>query len=156
MPNNLFNFWDQMKVNFVPDIGDAELSEMLAQMKPVMEVGGRFREIKMVHPRDDSFIWDPKPGRLVQLYLGSLNSVDIITFHRSSIFFKPSMAEVMASIRRFVPDWSPVRFFQVVPDSAVRIDGGHILARCRLFGGEQRDVIDEMWERDVAALAAAE
>jgi hypothetical protein len=155
------SFWSICKTKLVPDISDSLIELMAAQIKPVAEVGrGRFREIDIagVDRRNVAFTWEPKWGRFVRLYNGSLNSRDVVTFHSYGFhgFFKPSLAEVYACINQFVPDWSSVRYFRMKSDDMDRhnIVEPYHWCRCQLFGEEEWDVNDQNWERDVAELAA--
>lgn len=158
-------FWSNCKPRLVPEIPDEKLESMLAQIKPVerFEVcGGGYRyrliDIAGVDRRRTAYTWKPKLGRLVRIYDGSLNSVDIITFHTWGYygFFKPSLAETMACIAHYLPDWSGVRFVWLDKnqvDSASVVGDFHI-CRCRLFGDEQTNVIDDALDRDSAFIAA--
>lgn len=108
--------WSTTKPVYVPDLFDHELAEM-RMIEPLLSVPQtccyrRIKDIQSVDPRGQSYLWDAEPiGE--QMAFGPLGRVTIMSFHRfgAPSFFKPSLAEVYASIRRFVPDWSRVRFF---------------------------------------------
>lgn len=147
------SLWSRCKLMLVPPITDSKVEEMLAVMKPLVQVENhRFREIDItgVHRRGVSYIWDPKPGRPVKQYRGSLNDVTIMTFHKygAPSLFKPSLVEVCASIRRFVPDWKLVRHFWLNSEG---LDCRNVIGDCHwcpcvLFGEEMADVQDAEWE----------
>lgn len=149
-------FWDKCEVNMVPEISDGDIEAMLKVMKPVANVKpighGRFREIDVgdVDRRGTSYIFSPKLGRPVQIYLGGLNDRTILTFHTLAYYgmFKPTLAESLACIRRHVPAWFLVRYFWL--DSAnmdhKNIVGNFYWCRCVLFGEEEANVQDERWK----------
>lgn len=107
--------------------------------------------------KGSSFTWEKKLGRLLRLYRGGLDTVDIMTFHTWSYygFFKPTLHEVYSAIAQFVPDWSGIRFFEMLDSGSM--DAKHIMGdyhwcRCRLYGKERTDVIDTEWEKDRMAV----
>jgi hypothetical protein len=160
------SFWRQCKPKMIPDISDEDLETMMKIIKPVCLVcedglpesegvsgeGSYYREIitQGVDRRDIAFNWGPSLGRPVQIYRGGLNDIQILTFHTWAYygFFKPTLAEVYACIRQFVPDWSKARFFWL---DTYKMDGRNIIgdyhwSPCVLFGEEQNDVIDLEWD----------
>lgn len=156
-------FWDRCAVDLVPDISEELVERMLAQMKPVKRVtppgrdfAFRYRLIETdgVDRRGVAYTWEPRLGRMVRLYMGDLNSKQIISFHRwgAPVFFKPSLAEVCASINRFVPDWSLIRFFELETEGLGKqnVIGDCHFTRCTLYGEERTNVIDEAWNNDAA------
>lgn len=143
-------FYDECELNLVPEITDNDVRDMLSIMKPVVKRENRFHlvDIEGVHPREVAYTWSPRIGRRVKLFEHTLNSKEIITFHNYGYcgFFKPSLAEVCASIARFVPDYSMIRFFWLKQHE---VDLSHIIESCHwcccvLFGDEQLDVVE--WE----------
>ena len=81
----------------IPAISD-ELIEKLSQtMKPVVEVDDHLFYIEPVDPRRTAFTWSPT----VTNHADDLEFVAVIpTLHKcgSGVFFKPSIAEVLAQI----------------------------------------------------------
>ena len=80
------------------EISDERLEELLQRIKPVVRHhDGELWYIKNVHPRRHSFTWDPK----VTTKAGNLEQLArITTYHTfaAPVFFKPSVAEVLAQI----------------------------------------------------------
>lgn len=101
-------------VRRVPEITDDQIAEM-RHIEPVLRIEHMYRRIKnadAIDPRDESCIWNAEPTDAEPFTVGLLDSTTIITQHRSSVFFKPSLAEVYAWIRVFVPEhWNRIRFF---------------------------------------------
>lgn len=154
--------WYKCKPKLIPDISDADVEAMIAQIRPVVMVEeGRFREIVTdgVDRRMVAFTWQPKLGRAVQIYRGGLNDVSILTFHTRSFygFFKPALAEVYACIRMFVPDWTAVRYFWLNSKEmdSRNIIGDYHWCPCILFGGEETEVIDPEWKAFAASCTTA-
>lgn len=129
--------WIFELVNRVPSISDAEISEM-RHIEPVLAEDGMFRRIvgvEKLHPRDVSFLWNAKPhGDLFTFE--QLNITTIITQHHSSVFFKPSLAEVYAWIRFYLREqWNQVKFFCL--ESPERIASStDFYCKCQIMGGD--------------------
>ena len=87
------------KVQRVPEITDEQIADML-KIVPTLQYGNMYRTIKgykKLDPRNVSFIWDAMPtGREYTFHV--LEMTHIVTQHRSSVFFKPSLAEVYSWI----------------------------------------------------------
>ena len=149
-----YEFYDKCKLALVPEIDDAALEAMLRTMRPVCRVNGyRFREqiIDGIDRRQAAYTWnEPRLGRPVQLYLAGLNCKVVPTFHTYGYygFFKPSLAEVCACIRRSVTNWQLIRFFWLDTSKARIVDQFHE-CECHIFGEEEIDVIDTEWEQFV-------
>lgn len=130
-------FWES--ADLVGDISDELLEEMASQIKPLILREDGYWAIKP--PRDNrmvSFLWDAEPTEKVGAF-SPLKSFEIMTFHRfgAPVFFKPSIAEVMSAINRFVPDWSAVRWFSLQSDAMgpEHVIGHCHWCRCKLFTG---------------------
>ncbi len=102
----------------VPEISDEQIAAMRHIQPLLCEAGtrkfARIKGIESIDPRKVSFLWSAEPENEV-LYFTSLNSITIMTFHKygAPVYFKPSLAEVYASIMRCVPDWSGIHFFNL-------------------------------------------
>jgi hypothetical protein len=124
-------------VNRVPHITDKQIAKM-RHIEPVIKSeGGMYRRIKGVeklHPRNVSFLWDAVPTG-DEFTFDSLNTSTIITQHHSSVFFKPSLAEVYAWIRVYMPkEWDRVKYFHL--SEANRVGGStDIFCHCTIMGG---------------------
>lgn len=104
----------------LPQISDDDLQEMMAHIRFLWSKSERSSalcslEIATVDPRKSSFIWDTD-GRVGEplVHRQTTGVIDIPTFHTfgAPVLFKPSIAEVMASIRFFFGDnWREVGFF---------------------------------------------
>jgi len=145
----MFEFYDNCKPSLVPEISDEQVEEMLASMKPLYKVNHvRFRAIDIdnVDRRRTAYQWDPLLSYPVKVYLDSLNSRVIPTFHTYGYygFFKPSLAEVCACIRSYVPNWQVIRFFWLDP-TTTKILGEFHTCECHLFGDEELSVQDDSW-----------
>lgn len=130
--------WLYDKIQRVPAITDEQIAEM-RHIEPVLRDGERqwFRRIKdarKLHPRDVSFLRDAEPTG-DDFTFDSLNISQIITQHHSAVFFKPSLAEVYAWIRVYMPEtWREVRFFCLRP--AERLGGtSDLFCICDVMGG---------------------
>lgn len=139
--------WLYNKVRRVPEITDGQIADM-RHILPVLRVPDscmyrRIKDADKVHPRDVAFTWANEPigGEFTA---HSLNTTTIITQHRSSVLFKPSLAEVYAWIRFYLrDDWQAVKFF-CMGDDAERIGGSSDVAcKCVLLGGEFLEKGDE-------------
>lgn len=137
--------WEEIGLNMVPEISDADLIEMRSMIEPLMIIDeNRFHRIcgiDAIDPRDVAFTWSAKPDG-PQLDCSPLDHLEIVTFHRfgAPSLFKPSLAEAYASIRRFCPDWKKgVKFFALQLFGDQPILGRVHVARCHLFGSSLRD-----------------
>lgn len=105
--------WLYDKVERVPTITDDEIDAMI-HITPVLEHNGMYREIKdidRIDPRNHSFLWDAEPTGQEFTY-EILNQTTILTQHHSSVFFKPSLAEVYAWIKIYMPNnWDKLSHF---------------------------------------------
>lgn len=133
--------WMYDKVERVPPISDKQIKEM-RHIEPVLKLpeSCMYRRIAnqdKLHARDVSFIWNAEPAG-GEFCFDVLNSTTIITQHHSSVFFKPSLAEVYAWIRIYMPDsWRMVRFFCLKLDSVKRIAcSSDFMAECEVMGGK--------------------
>lgn len=145
-PNEL---WSVCKPKMIPDISDEDIEEMLKQIRPVQWKDDCFHEILTdgVNRRETAYIWEPKLGRKLNIYRDGLNKVEILTIHTWTYykFFKPTLAEVFACIRMFVPDYSQVRFVWL---NAAEMDWRNIIGDyhwcpCVLFGEEHDEPLPE-------------
>lgn len=126
------------KIQRVPLISDGDISEM-RHIEPVLAVANtamyqRIKDSAKLHPRNVSFLWDAEPvGDLFTF--DTLDKAVILTQHESSVFFKPSLAEVYAWIRVYMPEaWENVRYFCMgnmkrIPHSS------DCVCECTLMGG---------------------
>jgi hypothetical protein len=124
-------------VNRVPDISDAEIAEM-RHIEPLLGADGMFRRIEgadSLHPRDVSFLWNASPVG-DPFTFDTLDRTEIITQHKSSMFFKPSLAEVYGWIRFYMKsDWNAVRFFSL--GDYYRVSGEtDVICKCIIMGGD--------------------
>lgn len=127
----------------IQDISDEEIAEM-RHIQPLIKEDGLFWRIKGIDdidPRGVSFLSGAKPTG-AGLVSGMLNSVQIMTFHKygAPSFFKPSLAEVYAAIRRFIPQWHDAKFFYLQDDDmgVNNIMGDYHFVVCRVFGDDFR------------------
>lgn len=85
------------------NISDEKLEGLLQRIHPVHHFAdGKLWYIKPCHPRNVAFTWDPRKLREAA---GLEELARIKTYHEysSHVFFKPSLAEVLAQIpRRFI------------------------------------------------------
>ena len=127
-------------VNRVPSITGEQIAEM-RHILPVMqaETPGMYQLIAgsdKLDPCETSFLRGAKPQGPEFTY-HVLNQVEVITQHHSSIFFKPSLAEVYAWIRFYMGDnWRQVKHFYLHDPHRVG-STTDIACQCLLFGGEQ-------------------
>jgi len=129
--------WLYEQVHRVPEITDEEIAAM-RKIQPVLRVRDSmmFRRIagaELLHPRDVSCLWNADPiGD--EFTCDCLDSTTVITQHHSSVFFKPSLAEVYAWIRFYLRDsWGMVRYFCL--ENPERIGGSSDFScRCILIG----------------------
>lgn len=134
--------WSIAHPVLVPEISDEQIEEMRA-IEPLLREPEtcwyrRILGISKIHPRRSSFLWDAKPTG-ERLTFGPLNNVAIITFHTygAPALFKPSLAEVYASIRRYLPEtWTAVRYFCLQSENlgSEHIIGDCHWCKCILFG----------------------
>lgn len=150
---------ERLKVDLVPKITDKQIEEMLGTLTPIKvpDSGSglaRIIKTKGVDRRGVAFTWDPKLGREVNVAWVNDYIAICPTFHTFSFhgFFKPSLAETLACIRKFVPDWEQTRFFslQMLTDDRAGIIGDYHIGRCFLYGPEHGNVLDTM-AKEVAA-----
>jgi len=131
--------WLYDKVNRVPPITDEQIAEM-RHIEPVLKLPDscmyrRIAGCQSLHPRDVSFLWNANPTG-DEFTFEPLNITEIITQHHSSVFFKPSLAEVYAWMRVYMPDyWGLFRFFCM---GEVRRIGASsdFMCQCDVMGGE--------------------
>jgi len=156
-----------LSVNLVQKIGNADLEKMLKILKPVAADGVkedgvtkkmRLVNIKGVHRRETAYLWSPKFGREVHIAYGNGAIAMCPTFHNGSVFFKPSLAEVYASIRAFVPEWHKAKYVWLNTDLTSRgpmiwnnIETVH-MARAHLFDTDflrvDPTIVDEVADLD--------
>lgn len=132
------NDWLYDKVRRVPPITDEQIMAM-RRIEPVLKcpesvMYRRIHEAQSLDPRGVSFLWDAKPTG-PEFTFDQLNQTEIITQHTSSVFFKPSLAEVYAWLRVFMPDtWGRVKYFCMGEPS--RIGGStDCECKCTVMGG---------------------
>ena len=131
--------WLYELVNRVPSITNGQIAKM-RHIEPVVKIPNSvfYRRIEgadKLHPRDVSCIWHRTPiGE--PFTFNTLDVTEIITQHHSSIFFKPSLAEVYAWILFYMPtEWTRVRYFCL--GEANRIGSStDIMCRCEIMGGK--------------------
>jgi hypothetical protein len=130
--------WLYDKVQRVPPISDAQIAEM-RHIEPVLKIPEsvmyrRIKDADLLDPRNVSFLWNAEPigGEFT---FDTLNVTEIITQHHSSVFFKPSLAEVYAWIRAYMPEtWSRVLYFCL--GEPTRIGGSSdFMCQCQVMGG---------------------
>lgn len=133
--------WNTLKPILVPEITDEEIAEM-RQIKPLLREPDscwyrRIRGIDDIDPRKTAYTWGAEPEGEAMAF-GPLNKVEIITFHYygAPSLFKPSLAEVYASIKRFCPDWKQIWYFSLKSDDLTSANciGDCHWCRCDLFG----------------------
>jgi hypothetical protein len=123
-------------ISRVPVITDEQIAEM-RHIEPVLKDGmcRRIKGIEKVHPRDVSFLWDAEPTG-DEFTFDSLNMSTIITQHRSAVFFKPSLAEVYAWIRVYLPEeWRRVRHFHMGECQRLGASSD-VFCQCLIMGGD--------------------
>ena len=125
--------------NFVPEITDYQIEEMLAIMKPAIFVDKSWLteiDVSGVHPRNSSYIWETKP--IGEEFLADpLDSLTIPTFHSygAPSFFKPSLAETLGCIRLYCKEWRLVKYFAIHSDLDYRnVFGRYHQTKCLLMG----------------------
>ncbi len=121
----------------IPPITKDQIAEM-RHIQPLLRVGETegFRRIKnqeRLHAENVSFLWDADPDGN-EICFGPLDTTTIITLHKSSVFFKPSLAEVYAWIRLyFRENWAKVGFFCL--ENPRRINGSSdCVCDCQVMG----------------------
>lgn len=97
----------------IPEISDSELLALAKKIKPMVDVadlGLHYLNVKdaenSIHLlRNTSFIWNKRPGGKVRRPLKRRES--ITTYHKfgAPIFFKPSIAEVLAQLGHEQREW---------------------------------------------------
>lgn len=103
-------------VQRVPSITDKQIAEM-RHIEPVVKSSGvmwrRILGADKIDPRNVSCVWYQEPTG-DEFSFDTLNTSTIITQHHSAVFFKPSLAEVYAWIRVYMPDtWGLVKYFHL-------------------------------------------
>ena len=154
------------KVSLVPDITIEQIDEMLKVMSPVVfrdgikdpfVVNNGVREynlqfatkgeglyiidVKKVDRRNTAYTWSPKFIRRARLAWGNGMDATIPSFHSygAPSLFKPSLAETLANIRRFVPKgWQRIKYFWLDSRdlSAANCIGSFHWCRLHLFTSE--------------------
>jgi hypothetical protein len=143
--------WDSAKTSLVPTISDCQLESMSRQIRPLIKIDGWYWTIKGErHLRNQSYLWDAEPE--AKMFPPSiLDQIEIMTFHTwgAPVFFKPSIAEVMGCIGRFVPDYSLVRYFYLESHDMGpgNVIGNCHWCRCKLFGGSVIPFVEGRNER---------
>ncbi len=126
------------KMRRVPVITDEQIAAM-RHIVPVLSDGhGMYRRIAgidAINARNQSFLWDAKPAG-EQFRFDTLNVATILTQHYSSVFFKPSLAEVYAWILVYMPDtWHLFTHFCL--GEARRISrSSDVVCECSVMGGK--------------------
>lgn len=130
--------WMYNKVQRVPPITDEQIAEM-RHIEPLLRVENsvmyrKIRNSDRLDPRNVSFLWDAKPTG-GEFTFDTLNTTRIITQHHSSVWFKPSLAEVYAWIRVYMPEtWREVKAFCM--GEAQRIGSScDFMCHCEIMGG---------------------
>ena len=128
---------------WIPEISDQKLEELAGRIRPVYEFkDGVLRYIQPVDLRKTAYTWDPKPAELAE-NLKVLSEFRTFHSYGSPMFFKPSIAEVLAQIpEEFL---NKIRAFQIV-DAPVHVDdlnlerealnAGYHVAMTRLYTQE--------------------
>ncbi|HEY4506152.1 MAG TPA: hypothetical protein VJJ24_01765 [Candidatus Paceibacterota bacterium] len=131
---------------WIPPITDEHLRELAGRIKPVIQFKHRgFRRkgrryVKPVDLRGVAYTWDPKPARPAR----DLEPiVDITTYHSygAPVFFKPSIAEVLAQIPAEYLDAvvafeiveSPEHRDDLYRDGGEALNAGYHVATTRLY-----------------------
>lgn len=138
---SITGLWEKMRPVLVPEISDSEIKSM-RHIRPLIREDGThwYRKIKgsdTLDPREIAFTWDAQPDDVAMAF-SPLNKVEIMTFHKfgAPSFFKPSLAEVYAAIRRCCPDFRDVWYFYLHSDhlDVANVIGDCHWCRCTLFG----------------------
>ena len=98
----------------IPEISDEQLADLARRIKPVVRFARRTTSrsdelvtdpegdlffIKDVDPRTTAFTWDPEPTRRAEeVNPNSYRSIRTRHTYGAPVFFKPSVAEVLAQI----------------------------------------------------------
>ena len=111
----------RLELRLIPEITDEQCIEMLYSMWPVHRIGGegQYRVIAPngIHLRKMAYTWVERPEAR-EVNLTERNKLGtILTMHTCAYygFFKPTLAEVLAFIRRDVVDWQRVKYFYLDP-----------------------------------------
>lgn len=82
---------------WIPPITDERLNELAEKIKPIVRMDDEPHYIEPVDLRRTAYTWDPKPADRAE-GLGEI--CDIRTYHSygAPVYFKPSIAEVIAAI----------------------------------------------------------
>lgn len=131
--------WLYDRIHRVPEISDDQIAAM-RHIEPVLRDGEscmyrRIIGIGKIDPRRTSFLWDAKPhGR--EFTFHQLNMATIITQHHSSVFFKPSLAEVYAWMLVYMPEsWGHFTHFCLGEPKRIG-SSSDIMCECVVMGGE--------------------
>lgn len=113
----------ELRLDFVPEISDERLSYMLERLTPLglAAVEGRGRsfyeiDVSALHPRDVSYAWLGRPkGGTTLGFEHRCAEIPIVAIRDLSHVPKVSLAEALASIDRFAPNWEEagVNYFHV-------------------------------------------
>lgn len=132
--------WLYDKINRVPDISDDHIAEM-RHIEAVLKMPNsvmyrRIQGIEKLDPRDVSFLWNAEPVG-GEFTFHDLNRSVVITQHHSSVFFKPSLAEVYAWIRFYMPEeWRRVMYFCLREPTRIGASTD-FMCECELMGGKK-------------------
>jgi hypothetical protein len=131
--------WLYDKIQRVPEISDEQITAM-RHIEPVLRDGesGMYRRIigiGKIDPRKTSFLWDAKPTGQ-EFTFHQLNVAKIVTQHHSSVFFKPSLAEVYAWMLVYMPEsWGHFTHFCLGEPKRIG-SSTDIMCECEVMGGE--------------------
>lgn len=127
----------------IDDIDDQTIVAMRQQIRLAMFDGARnwlrrVADMDSLDARYDCCTWNARPEGNPMRW-SPMDHLTIPSFHTfgASVFFKPSLAECYAAIRRFVPDYSRIRWMVVrlpYEDRKAVVDERHHIARLDLFG----------------------
>lgn len=146
-----------LKTNLIPEISDEDLEEMLETLRPIYPVVKNQYDCQRCKPdqtfflidlagvdrRNHAYTWGPALDEQrgpVGIAWANGDMCRVPTFHTAacSVFFKPSLAEVYAAVRRAVPDWREARFLWLDQIYGDWRDcwGSYHMARAMLFSTE--------------------
>lgn len=127
---------------YVPAIFVAEIAEM-RHIEPLIRVPDsewyqRIKGQETLCPTSVSYLWNAEPAG-DRLAFSPLSRQTIVTFHKygAPALFKPSLAEVYAAIRRFMPNnWRQVKYFCLRSEDlgSDNVIGCCHWCKCDLFG----------------------
>lgn len=134
--------WETTFPEYVPKIEPAIVEAMRAQITPALldpekHWLHRIKGIDEINAYNQSFIWDGETEGEPMSW-SPLDHLKIPSLHTfaASANFKPTLAECYAAIRRFLPDYSQVRWMAIeIPNRGqpAMFDTNH-LAHLHLFG----------------------